>query len=370
MTATTDEKKYGIYVHIPFCRAKCKYCAFVSTPDFSLEKSYINALIGEITESDLRGAHADTVYIGGGTPSCMSRGALTRIMNAVRSSFLIDENAEITVECNPESASDEFFCECRDNGVNRISMGLQSASDEVLCKIGRVHTYSQYVDASKRAARYCDNISSDIILGLPKQSFEDIERAVDTVSERCSHVSVYALTIEEGTPLYNSGYMPDDDIVADMYDRAYTLLKARGFTRYEVSNFAKDGRQSRHNNKYWECLPYIGFGVAAHGYDGEYTRSYHGDDICEYIRNVKPLCTTLTDKDRYNEYIMLRLRTEKGIDLADFRNRFGYSFEQINEKTISELVGNGYLCSTDNHIRIAPRYMFVMNDIIERLMLD
>lgn len=370
MTTSAGEKKYGIYVHIPFCKAKCKYCAFVSTPDFSLESSYASALIGEITESSLHGAHADTVYIGGGTPSCLRRGALTEIINAVRSSFVIDKNAEITVECNPESASDGFFEECRDIGVNRISMGLQSASDAVLSNIGRVHTYSQYVDALKRAAKLFDNISSDIILGLPQQSFADVEHAVDTASERCSHVSVYALTVEEGTPLYKSGYSADDDVIADMYDRACALLEARGFNRYEVSNFARYGEQSRHNNKYWECLPYIGFGVAAHGYDGEYTRFYHGDDICEYIKNVKPLRTALTDKDVYNEYIMLRLRTENGIDLEKFRNRFGFSFETKNKKTIDELVGNGYLCATDSNIRIAPRYMFVMNDIIGRLMLD
>lgn len=370
MTASSGEKRYGIYVHIPFCKAKCKYCAFVSTPNFSLEKSYIKALISEITASDLRSASGDTLYIGGGTPSCLSRGALTEIIKAVRLSFVIDENAEITVECNPESASDDFFCECRENGVNRISMGLQSASDEALRYIGRVHTYSQYVDALKRAAKYFDNISSDIILGLPKQSFADIERAVDTVSEHCAHVSVYALTVEEGTPLCKSGYATDDDLIADMYDRACALLKARGYDRYEVSNFAKKGMQSRHNNKYWECVPYVGFGVAAHGYDGEYTRFYHGGDICEYIKNVKPLCTALTDKDRYNEYIMLRLRTEKGINLTDFKNRFGYSFEHKNESILARLVDDGYLCATDNNIGIAPRYMFVMNDIIEKLMLD
>ena len=366
----SGDKPYGIYVHIPFCKAKCKYCAFVSTPDLSLERDYIDALLREIRGSKLRGAHADTVYVGGGTPSCLQKGAISEIMNALRASFIVHDNAEITVECNPESASDDFFAECRDNGINRISMGLQSANDDVLRKIGRVHNYSQYVTALSRAAKVFDNISSDIILGLPQQTDDDIIMAVNTVKDCCSHVSVYALTVEEGTPLYNDGYSPDDDAVADMYDNARAMLGDCGFHRYEVSNFAKTGKQSRHNNKYWECLPYVGFGVAAHGYDGEHLRYYHGNDINEYIKNVQPNCTVLDDRDRYNEYVMLRLRTEKGIDLQAFRNRFGYSFEQKNRAILEKAVKDGYLCVSPKNVCISPEYMFVMNDIIEELMLD
>lgn len=363
-------KPYGVYIHIPFCKAKCKYCAFISSPDFSLQKAYVGTLVGEIKSTQITDGYADTVYIGGGTPSCLYRGGLSEIMSAVRSKFSVLHNAEITVECNPESVDSEFISECKDIGVNRISMGLQSSCDNVLRQIGRVHTYADYIKAIQLLRKAFDNISSDIILGLPYQDIDDIDKSITTIANHCSHVSVYALTVENGTPLKNSGYEPSDDNIADMYDFAVKRLSDLGFSRYEVSNFAKCGRESKHNLKYWNCSPYIGLGVAAHGYDGNRTRYMHGDDIKKYISSPVPESYALTDRDLYNEYIMLRLRTENGIIITDFYDRFGYDFYARNKATVDRLITAGLVVCTDNAVKIAPDRMFVMNSIIEELMLD
>ena len=360
----------GIYVHIPFCKSKCKYCAFVSTPDFSIRQRYVSALVGEINDCEANGTVCDTVYIGGGMPSCLPRGALTRIFTALQKKFVILPESEITVECNPESVDGGFVSECKACGVNRVSMGLQSADDRVLAAIGRVHDVSGYIAAAELLRKNFDNISSDIILGLPDQNGDDVFRAIETTSRFCSHISVYALSVEEGTPLAKSGFVADDDGIADMYDAACSALRDRGFDRYEVSNFAKNNMYSRHNIKYWRGVPYIGFGVAAHGYDGKYTRYAHGNDISAYMQNSAPTPYTLTEKDRYNEYVMLALRTERGIDLQDFRNKFGYSFSEANAAIVEQNVKENYVELSNGFLRISPRYMFVMNGITEQFMKD
>ncbi|MDE7107938.1 MAG: radical SAM family heme chaperone HemW [Clostridiales bacterium] len=369
MTIDT-QKSYGVYIHIPFCKAKCKYCAFVSTPDFSLQKAYVDTLIKEINDSPFKGGVVDTVYIGGGTPSCLFRGGLADIMSTVRNNFRVSDCAEITVECNPESVSANFIAECKYMGVNRISMGLQSSCDKTLRAIGRVHTYSDYLKAVELLSRSFDNISSDMILGLPEQTSADVINGVTTIARHCSHISVYALTVEEGTPLYNAGYAPSDDDIADLYDLVYDRLRDLGFRRYEVSNFALSGRESKHNNKYWECMPYIGFGVAAHGYDGERTRFMHSDNIAEYIASPAVENCDLTDRDLYNEYVMLRLRTEKGIILDDFHKRFGYDFCERNAKILDKLKRENLVVCSVGAVSIEPDKMFVMNSVIEQLMLD
>lgn len=364
------DRSIGIYIHIPFCKAKCGYCAFVSTPNRSSEREYVGALVGEIERSGRRGASVDTVYIGGGTPSCLYRGGLTEILSAVKKNFDVDKNAEITVEANPESCSDQFVDECVGVGVNRVSMGLQASDDAVLRGIGRIHSFADFIAAVKRLPRVFDNISSDIILGLPGQTKSDVRKSLDAVTEYCDHASVYALSVEEGTPLWASGYAPDDDYVAELYELAYSTLTARGFSRYEVSNFCRNGKASRHNTKYWRCEEYLGFGAAAHGYDGKRKRYKHGDDICEYISNCSVEETVLSDKDLYNEYIMLALRTERGIDRADFRKRFDRDVESFCGKVLRELSSKKLVIVTNERIAVAPEKMFVMNGIIESMMLD
>lgn len=359
----------GLYIHIPFCKAKCKYCAFVSTVDLSLQKTYVEALLRQMSFCE-RNTPVDTVYIGGGTPSCLYRGGLKEIFAAVFDRFCVTENAEMTVECNPESADEAFIEECCACGVNRISVGMQTCRDKTLKRIGRIHDVGMYVDAVERLKKRFDNISTDIIIGLPGQDVAEVEQAAELAARYCRHVSIYALTVEEGTPLFFEGYSPDDDLVADMYERAHELLKANGFFRYEVSNFALPGSESRHNKKYWRCDPYIGLGAAAHGYDGESTRFVNTDDISKYISRPQAEPVALTTEDKYNEYIMLRLRTEEGIDLRKFRSRFGYSFTEKNAEAIKKLTAEAPCVIDDGrHFRIAPRHVFVMNGIIEEFMM-
>ena len=362
---------YGVYVHIPFCKAKCAYCAFCSTPDLSLRHAYIDALEQEILSTAVgKKIKADTVYIGGGTPSCLYDGALTRVFNALRKTFAIDNGAEITVEINPESCTGSFIRECRDCGVNRVSMGMQSCDDGVLRAVNRLHDYKGFISAVKLLGKEgFDNISTDFILGLPEQTPDDIKKCVGVAAEYCTHASVYALTVEEGTPLFASGYRPDDDTVADMYDLACGLLKSSGFIRYEVSNFAKNGKISRHNSKYWCGVPYVGYGAAAHGYDGKRLRYAHSDNVKEYVEGSPIIISELSDTDLYNEYIMLRLRTEAGILRADFKSRFGTELDATAGETIKKLVRQGLLIDDGKSVRIAPDKMFVMNGIIEELML-
>lgn len=359
----------GVYVHIPFCKARCKYCAFVSTTDMSLRRAYLNRLIDEIYEYADSGLTADSVYIGGGTPSCLFGGALSEIFDAIKKSFRIVHGAEITVEINPESCTEAFLDECVSCGINRVSMGLQSACDGVLKNIGRVHGVSDFIRAAELVVQRFSDFSTDVILGLPEQNNDDIKNAVDILSEYCTHASVYALSVEDGTRLCEIGYSVDDDAVADMYDSACAVLSRGGFCRYEVSNFARNGMLSKHNCKYWNCEPYLGFGAAAHGYDGKNVRRANTDSISDYVNGARARLSVLTEKDKYNEYVMLRLRTARGIDLEDFYARFGYRFECRNKTAIDRLTRSEFIVADKSSIRIAPDKMFVMNGIIEDLML-
>ncbi|MCH5350366.1 MAG: radical SAM family heme chaperone HemW [Clostridiales bacterium] len=364
--------KAGVYIHIPFCKARCHYCAFVSSTDFSVMKDYVSALRGEILSCG-RGvkANVDTVYIGGGTPSCLYRGALTDIFKALVEAFDIDSGAEITVEANPESCTDEFIKEAVSCGVNRISMGLQSACDRTLKKIGRLHDVNGFIDAARLVRSHgITNVSSDIIIGLPDEGESDFKRAVNLVAEYCDHVSVYALTVEEGTELFRRGYKPDDDAVADLYEVACKTLYSLGYKRYEVSNFARNGKVSKHNSKYWRRAPYYGFGAGAHGFDGGKIRYYHSDSVKEYIQSAKVFKEILSDKDIYNEYVMLALRTETGIARDDFISRFGEAFRREFFERADVLNKQGLLLYENGFILIPPEKMFVMNSLIEELMLD
>lgn len=332
---------------------------------------YVSALCREITSCKPQDKSVDTVYIGGGTPSCLSSGALSRIFDAVRSSFTVDNNAEITVEVNPESCDSEFVSEALACGVNRISIGLQSACDAALKKIGRLHDVNGFIKAVELVRSLgIDNVSSDLILGLPKQNENDVDNALQLVSRYCDHVSVYALTVEEGTDLFRRGYKPEDDFVADLYDRACVSLDSLGFKRYEVSNFARNGRISRHNSKYWRLVPYYGFGAGAHGYDGDRIRYRHTESVPEYVQDQSVIEERLSDKDIYNEYIMLALRTEKGIDRKDFCARFGEKSDFGFKSAADRFIKQGVLLFDGGYIRIPPDKMFVMNSVIEELMID
>ncbi len=369
MMSKIEEESFGIYIHIPFCKSKCAYCSFVSDACLSDCKDYVDALIREIRDVG-GGRHADTVYIGGGTPSVLKRGELKRIMSAVRENFSLFDNAEISSECNPDSATREFFDECVSSGVNRVSMGLQSANDALLKKIGRIHTFGQFTDSVEAArAAGLENIGADLMLGLPSQTEKDVTDALRAVIERgLKHVSVYGLSVEEGTPLYKSGYEPDEDMCADFYDLCYETLKSAGYHRYEVSNFAIAGKECRHNIKYWTSKPYLGFGVAAHSFYGN-TRRENTADRKRYMTGERvEKITELTKADRIEETIMLSLRTDRGLDLTEFENKSGCDLLKSKRSEIDRLKKLGLINIDGKRLRLTEQAYYKMNYVILALL--
>lgn len=361
--------KAGIYVHFPYCRRKCAYCAFVSTSDLSSQSAYICRLKTEIEQSEYT-SPVDTIYFGGGTPSVMPRGGFTEVVSALWQKFDLSGLTEFTAEANPESVTHEFLAECREIGVNRLSMGLQSASDEILKRIGRLHTVSDFVRAVKSAKDFgIDNVSGDLIIGLPEQDEDDVKDAVELFDGLgLSHASVYALTVEEGTPLYRSGYKTDDDREAELYDAAVEYLKKYGFYRYEVSNFARDGKISRHNTKYWTGADYYGFGAAAHSLAcGK--RIANTSDVAAYISGTaKPAVQLLTAEDKRTELIMLRLRTTAGLDLCEYSRFTRRDLMKEKSDEIARLLRLGVITANDNEIKLTDKGFYVMDSVIEELL--
>ena len=325
---------------------------------------YINALEKEIEERSCDGIF-DSVYIGGGTPSVLYRGAISRILAALYRSYDI-VRPEITVECNPDSASEAFFDECVSAGVNRFSIGLQTTDDALLACIGRAHDYGTFLKAYNNAVKY-GSVNVDLMMGLPGQSVGDVALSVKTVCDLApQHVSLYALKCEEGTPLYNRGYCPDEDLQAAMYDAAFDSLTGRGYCRYEVSNFALKGFESRHNLKYWTMKPYLGFGASAHSFTGD-CRMANVNSIEQYVTGKPPAVIRETERDFKEEYVMLALRTAAGIDLSDYERRFNVSLIKEKSKELERLVRGGIVLISDGSLRLADGAFYVMNSVIAEL---
>ena len=361
--------KAGVYVHFPYCKRKCAYCSFVSTPDLSSQNAYIYRLKTEIAQRSDNLA-VDTIYFGGGTPSITPRGGFTEIAAGLRKSFDLSDLTEFTAEANPESVTPEFLTESREVGVTRLSMGLQSASDEILKTIGRLHTVSDFMNAVSLAKKFgIENVSGDLIVGLPGQDETDVIKAVELFDKLgLTHVSAYALTVEEGTPLYRSGYKTDDDREADLYDAAVGNLRKYGYYRYEVSNFARDGKIAWHNVKYWTGADYYGFGAAAHSLV-KGRRIANTSDIAAYIADTaKPAIQSLTDEDKRTELVMLRLRTVAGLDLAEYKRLTKCDLAEEKSKEIERLVKYGAITVDNGKITLTDKGFYVMNSVIEELL--
>ena len=335
------EQTLGLYLHIPFCKSKCAYCDFYSLPH-SEEKmdAYAAALLRHLEEVAPRcTAHTvDTVYFGGGTPSYLGEKRLTHLLKAVKKRFHVAANAEITLEANPDSAGDwKALRTLRKAGFNRISLGVQAADDDLLQRIGRVHTWEQALSAAA-AARMAgfDNLSLDLIYGLPGQTLEawqDTLRSAAALEPQ--HLSCYGLKVEPGTPLWqqrDSADLPDDDTQADMYLWTVDYLQKKGYEQYEISNFAQPGYESRHNLKYWTLGEYAGFGPGAHSDMGGVRFAYERD-LDSYIAGELRLSEMeeIPPLDRDLEYIMLSLRTTQGIDSKYFERQFRQKFQPMED---------------------------------------
>ena len=373
----------GIYIHVPFCRSKCQYCDFysIATKDDRLMDDYLDAVCNHIKEAGALapGYQVDTVYFGGGTPSFFGADGMATILTAIRRSFDVYSDAEITFEANPDSVSPKLLHRLRAEGFTRVSLGIQCDDDEILKKIGRVHTYEQAVDAVSKIRRAgFKNLSVDLIYGLPGQtpiSWEDTLHNVLKLSPE--HISCYGLKVEEGTPLYaNLPYvkLPEDDDQADMYLAAVEILRRKGYRQYEISNFAKRGLESRHNMKYWTGGEYLGFGPdASSDFAGKRfkiirdLRGYidgieNGGQVLEEVQEV-PL------RERAGEYLMMRLRTTFGISGEEYEKQFLLPFAPLEEK-LEELRKHGKaLRGEGGRWRLTPEGFLLSNTILTDLLL-
>ena len=363
----------GLYLHIPFCKAKCIYCDFYSLPH-SEERmdAYAAALRRDLIRRapDAKDYTVDTVYFGGGTPSYLGAERLCRILETVFAHYRVEKAAEITTEANPDSARDAVALrQLRSAGFNRISLGMQSASDDELRLIGRVHTHRETVEAvsAARAAGF-DNLSLDLIYGLPEQTAarwqENLRAAIALQPE---HLSCYGLKIEEGTPLFfkkDGLFIPDDDAQAEEYLAAVGLLEEAGYRQYEISNFARPGRASRHNLKYWTMQEYLGFGPGAHSDFGG-RRFAYARDLSAYIRGEEHLSESAcpAPREREEERVMLALRTAQGLDLSTL----GEDTREA-EAVLEECARHGLAQGGNGRWRLTPQGFLVSNAVIVRVL--
>ena len=383
LTKRQNKTPLGIYIHIPFCRSKCQYCDFYSlaTKDDSLIDGYLDAVCDHIKEAGelAPGYKVDTIFFGGGTPSFFGAEGIAVILTTIRRNFDVDDGAEITVECNPDSVSDRLLRRLRAEGVNRLSLGIQSDDDEMLKKLGRPHTYSQAVMAYQRMRKAgFRNISVDLMYGLPGQDIQDWAETLDNVLRlNPEHVSCYALKVEEGTPfaeLKDVLNLPDDDTQAEMYLTAVDTLKGRGFRQYEISNFCRKGLTSRHNLKYWTGGEYLGFGPGASS-DFAGKRYSLKRDLQAYISGIRDGGDIIEDlqeipnRERAGEYLMLRLRTSQGIEAREYEKMYLLPFAPLEE--VMEKRRRLYHATQTDTGRwvLTPKGFLVSNDIISDLLL-
>ena len=366
-----------IYIHVPFCKSKCSYCDFASYPkEIGKAESYFACLYRELKGrgEQLKGKIFDTVYIGGGTPSFVSASLIAGAVRQVKKCFTLTDSPEITIEVNPATLTEEKVKIYKSVGINRFSIGLQTGYDEQLKRLNRIHTAKDFLITCNLLKG--ENISADILLGLAGQTAEQVKKSIDLcIAGGAKHISAYALTPEVGTPIYTdylNGELLSDDEVAEIYDEIRAYLKEKGFYRYEVSNFALKGYESKHNLNYWKRGEYIGVGVAASSFiDGRrFTNTFKIDEyINAVIFNKFPEISsdTIEGNDAEFEFIMLGLRTDNGISIKEFNEKFG---EDFTRKYAEPLKKKGEFLDFDgDRLKIKENYLYVQNNIILEFML-
>ena len=360
----------GVYIHIPFCRRKCPYCDFYSI-GYSAEKAdiYTEKVCSSIRyfgESIRR--NADTLYFGGGTPGIIGADRLCKMVNEIKENFGFSENPEITVEVNPEKENIDFD-KMRKNGINRISIGLQSANDSELKILGRLHNVKQAelcIDRAKSAG--FDNISLDLMTSTPTQTKYSLEKSIEFCAKKdVQHISAYILKIEQGTPYYNMKETLDicnEDEQAEIYLFTVEKLREYGYHQYEISNFCKSGFESKHNLKYWHDEEYIGIGTSAHSFVNG--KRFYFPRSFEDFYNLK----TVSDGEGGNpeEFIMLALRLSEGLTEKRYKNRFGESIPEVYKNNATKFVKHGFLEINSNGIRLMPKGFLISNYIISEIL--
>lgn len=349
------KKEMELYLHIPFCAKKCDYCDFLSFPaDKSIKREYVETLKQEIEEvgKRYRNYRVSTIFVGGGTPSILNSSYIVEIFDVLRRKFHVAGNAEISMEVNPGTVTKEKLSDWRRAGINRLSMGLQSADNRELKRLGRIHTWEDFLESFRRAREEgFSNLNVDLMSALPGQTMDGwMETLKRTAAQEPEHISAYSLIIEEGTPFYEryggkkgEALLPDEDTDRDMYHKTREFLASCGFERYEISNYAKPDRECRHNIGYWTGVPYLGLGLGAASYiEGirfsntrnlkEYLAGKPGDDRDRQV---------LTKKEMEEEFFFLGLRLAAGVSLKEFERRFGLTAEEVYPGLMERMVKEG-----------------------------
>lgn len=386
--AANGARRWGLYVHLPFCRQKCFYCDF---PSYAGQEGrmavYVEALLGELARegAPLRAAWGPprTVYLGGGTPTALPPALMERLLAGLREFLAAAPDAlEFTCECNPGTVDAAYLSLLRAGGVNRLSLGVQTFDDALLRRIGRIHTAAQ-ARAAVRQARAAGfrNLSLDLMYGLPGQTLAGLEMSVQqALALAPQHISIYGLQVEEGTAFARAQAagrlaLPSDEESEAMYDYMTTALPVAGYARYEISNFARPGFESRHNLGYWQDVPYLGIGAAAHSYlDGQRYENPRG--IEEYLAALRESGRArreeepLTRATSMEEFAFLALRTARGIDRARFAARFGCELASVYADAIARMRARGFLEEDAQGVRLTPLGMKYGNWVFEAFLLD
>ena len=376
-------KKLELYVHIPFCEKKCLYCDFLSfSAEDDLHKAYVDKLIEEIRvqAKNYSDYQISSIFIGGGTPSVIKAVYISNIMSAIYEAFIVESLAEVTIECNPGTVDIDKLLVYKQSGINRISVGLQSSVDKELQHLGRVHTYADFLYSYEkiRESGY-KNVNIDLMSALPWQTLDSWKSTLKkVVMLKPEHISAYSLIIEEGTEfskIYGSPegrkFLPTEEVEREMYHSTIDILKNYGYERYEISNYAKPGYESKHNIGYWTGEEYLGFGIGASSY--VYGRRFHVEkDIKKYLdinmkKDIMPLYQNiheLSTKEKMEEFMFLGLRLTKGVLVTDFYDRFGMELIDVFEKPIQKNISFGLLKYENLYLRLTDKGLDLSNRVM------
>lgn len=383
------KKELGIYIHIPFCKQKCYYCDFVSFSDkIELQEKYIETLIKELKSYNFEEYDVTTIYIGGGTPSYISSGLIKKVLENIKSKIKNNktkwEDIEITIEVNPGTVNKEKLEEYKNQGINRLSIGLQTTNDILLKKIGRIHTYKDFLDTYNLARNIgFANINVDLIIGLPEEIISDVKKDLENIIKiNPEHISVYSLIVEEGTKIENllnenKITLPDEECERRMYWYVKNTLELNGYNHYEISNFAKENMESKHNINCWDQKEYIGLGISSHSYV-ENIRYGNTSNLEKYIENndfaneqeletkkIRIVDEVQSKEDMEKEYMMLGLRKTEGIKVSKFKEKFGENPIYIFRNELEKLVKENLIIVDGDNIYLSNKGLDLANLVFE-----
>lgn len=379
------KKDLGLYVHIPFCVRKCEYCDFLSWSAGEEEREqYVNALLSEIESyrDFAKGYRVSTIFVGGGTPSVLLPKQMECILQKIYEVFELEKRPEITIEVNPGTVDEEKLQCYKANGVNRLSMGLQSVKDEKLRLLGRIHTYQEFAESYELARKVgFDNISIDLISSVPGQTLQEWKEELETAAaQNPEHISVYQLIIEEGTPFYEKyaehpELLPDEETSREIYLWTGRFLKEAGYEQYEISNYAKPGKESRHNLKYWERGDYLGLGLGAASMVRNIRMSNTKDmktylERCDKPKTMREDVQFLEEPRQMEEFMFLGLRKTRGVSKKEFRRIFGREMDMVYEKALHKCLENGMLLEHKDRIFLSEEGTLLSNMVLSEFLFD